>query len=186
MTVTLGNLDVPVLQNIEDWSSAKNHSLGYITMDVTTGKHYRYVFHTAGAFTVASGVPAGPYVASANAVYTDNNVTDDASVATGARGIVGVYRGAATTASPYGFIEVARKDHPTTVLASFPAIAQGNLLEWDADGYLNSVGGETPVSTEIVVSIVAVALDSHIASSSGVGTTPALIGTNTAISVRWL
>ncbi len=186
MVVATNELTNIVLQNIETWSSAQNHELGYETLDQSTGKRYRYSQHTAGAFTVASGVPAGPYVNGANAVYTANFVTDDASAATTGRGIVGVYRGAATSANKFGFIEIAEKNLPTTVLASFNAVAQGNLLEWDADGYLNSVGGETPVSTEIVVSIVAVALDSHIASSSGVGTTPALIGTNTAITVRWL
>lgn len=183
MPVNAINLSNPVLQDIETWTSVLNHTLGYKTVDRSTGKTYRYTQFTAGAATVESGMPAGAYVADADTAYSPNNVTEDASKALYVP--IGIFRGSATSANIYGFIEELDISLPTTVLTSMDQrITQGEFLSWEGDGWLTSFLPEGIDSTEMMVSILAVALDSHLASKDQAGST--LTSTMTAVTVRWL
>lgn len=184
MAVDTMNLTNPVLQAIETWMPEKHHSLGYETVDRTTGRKYRYSEYTAGAATVRSGMPGGAYVVGTDALYTANNVTDDASLALGLPTCV--FRGSATNASCYGFVEVIDMSLPTTVLTSYDnSIGQDDELTWDIDGCLDTSEPSAGKGTTeaLVRSFIAVAMDSHLASKDQAGST---IATITPITVRWL
>ncbi len=188
MAVATHNLTAPVLQDIETWTSVQNHDLGYETQDRSTGKRYRYVQHEPGSasITVKSGVPAGAYAGDggANGVTEANVVTPDASKALETKPI-GVYRGSATSANVYGFIELLEPSLPTTVLSSHDnGIVQGDVLVWKNDGFLDSVNAGGAVSSkQLVASVCAIALDSHAADKDQSGDA---VTEPTPITVQWL
>lgn len=170
MAVATHNLTNPVLQAIESWSSVQNHKLGYETKDRSTGKAYRYVQYNAGSVTTTipmqSGVTVGPYVASANGTYSENIVTDDASLAFRPTGVI--RSSACSSVNVYGFIEVIEANLPTTILTSVDqAVAQQNGAVW-ADRHFTTAAINT---TSFGVTVVAEILDSHAASKDQAGST---------------
>ena len=165
MAVDTANLSKPVLQAIETWGTDQNHSLGYETQDRTTGKRYRYVKYglAAGGLGVCyAGTPVGAPITSADITYTANNVSADASLCASVP--IGVSRGSATTTNCYGFIELCDRSLPTTVIVTSGAVVAGDMLKWSADGMLLVEVGASTTTTQVAASIVAFAVDSHIAS----------------------
>ena len=170
MTVQTNDLWPIALQAIETWSSAQMHDLGYETFERGSGKLFRYVKYNAGSVTTTismrSGIPVGPYVASADGTWTANNVTDDASLGYYPIGII--RSSTCSSANCYGFIEVLRRDQATTVLSSVDqAVAQGDGLAWADRHFTTAVldsrswGNTCPGK----------ALDSHVASKDQAGST---------------
>jgi len=187
MAVTLSNLSNPVLQAIETWGSDQNHTLGYETLDRSTGKRYRYVKYglaASGLGIARNGTVVGAGITSADITYTALNVSADATLCQSVP--IGVTRGEATTTNCYGFIEICDRSLPTTVIVTSGAIVAGGMMQWTEDGYLLAVTGGTIASTTAAASVIAFAVDSHIASYAQGSTS--LINSTTAgvpITVVW-
>ncbi len=172
MVVPTGNLSEPVLQDIHVWSSAQNHTLGYETIDRSSGKKFRYsCYNSGGAATtmpMQSGVPVGPYVEDANSTWTQNWVTDDASLSL-VRTPYGIIRGSnCSSTNIYGFIEVVQYGFPTSALTSVDnSVAQANGVQWGSDGWLDTLA----LNTLGAITACGEVLTSHLASSSQLGST---------------
>ncbi|MDD4890464.1 MAG: hypothetical protein PHU85_11100 [Phycisphaerae bacterium] len=178
MAVNTRNLTRPVLQAIETWSSTQNHDLGYETQDQTSGKRYRYSKYNAGStgLTPIAGAIGGPYVSGTDTTHTANNVTTDSSLSSLYRPTC-VFRGTATSANCYGFVEVLEKGMATTALTSADqAVAQGDGISWSADWTTTAV-----LDSRAVVTCFGRVLDSHLASKDQAGST--LTATVTAVTI---
>jgi len=187
MAVNTQNASRYIRQAVETWSSVQNHDLGFEFIDRSTGKKYRYVKLAAAVTStgvVSDGTPLGAYIANANATHTLNNVSADASLAQSVP--TGVARGLATATNCYGFMEVIDQSLETTVNVTWDAIIAGSLLNWDGDGYLNSVDPATLNTTGIAASIVAIAVDSHRISYSRNSVLLTTAQSVTPVFVRWL
>ena len=180
MAIPTINLDPPVLQDLETWSSTQNHDLGYSTRDRSTGKRYQYKCLGAavtGLGVISSGTVGGPYIPDANATYTAHYVSADASLA--GHNATCVFRGSATAANKYGFVEVIELGAVTTVNVSWVAVAPGNTLLWAGDGYLETI-------SVFNASVCAIAVDSHRTSYSQNSVLLTTAQSVTPITVKWL
>lgn len=172
MTVDTHDLTNPVMQDIHIWTSAQHHLLGYDTMDRSSGKTFRYSCYNSGSaattMPMQSGVPVGPYVADANSTWTQNWVTDDASLSLSGTPY-GIVRGSNCSATNiYGFVEVVQYGFPTSVLTSADnKVAQGEAVKWAGDGWLDTLA----LNSLGCITLCGEVLTSHLASSSQLGST---------------
>lgn len=190
MAVDTADLSKPVLQNIETWTSAQNHDLGYRTEDRTTGHAYRYVKLADTTFLPAAGQPVGWNGASSSTdgTLTLNEITGDASTCgIGEPGIqvAGVCRGSTSSTNIYGFIEEKRSGFCTTVLSCYDSsIDVGDALVWSEDGMLSSATAAAISSYgSLLTSLVGFAVDSH-GSKVAQGSTAA-ISSITTLGIVW-
>lgn len=167
MAVKTHDLTNPVLQAIETWTSVQHHMLGYETQEQSSGKRFRYCRNGLDAAALGvqyAGTPVGAVITDANATYTAHNISADATLCQSVP--LGVSRGTATTANCYGFIELADRSLPTTVIVTSGAVVAGDMLYWAADGHFLVETGSDVTCTMLGASIVAFAVDSHRASYS--------------------
>ncbi|HUU82292.1 MAG TPA: hypothetical protein VM243_02200 [Phycisphaerae bacterium] len=186
MAVKTEDLTRPVLQAIESWTSVQNHELGYETTELSTGRRFQYKRLGAavtGPGVCTAGTPVGGYIASANATHTAHYVSADASLAQCVP--VGVVHGLATAANCYGFVEMADLGLITTANVTLAGVLAGDLLQWASDGFLSVLDGASAASTTLGASVVAFAVDSHLASYSRGSVLLTTVNSVTPIAVHW-